>query len=71
MPSLSAAEVEVSAVSLRRVEFRTARAVDKGEQLCITYIPEGMSRSARRDRLAFAYGFECNCDLCREELELT
>ena len=55
---------------LRRVEFRTARAVDEGEQLCITYIPEGMPRSARQDRLAFAYGFDCNCDLCREELEL-
>ena len=55
---------------MRRVEFRTARAVDKGEQMCITYIPEGMPRSARQDRLAFAYGFDCECDLCREELEL-
>ena len=56
--------------SSRRVEYRTARAVDEGEQLCITYIPEGMPRSARQDRLAFAYGFDCKCDLCREEIEL-
>ena len=53
-----------------RVQFCAARDVDPGEQLCISYIAEGLPRSDRQERLAFAYGFECACELCREELEL-
>ena len=53
-----------------RVHFCAARDIDPGEQLCISYIAEGLPRAVRQERLAFAYGFECACELCKEELEL-
>lgn len=54
-----------------RVHFCAARDIGPAEQLCISYIAEGLPLSVRQERLAFAYGFECGCELCREEMELT
>ncbi|KAF2721744.1 SET domain-containing protein [Polychaeton citri CBS 116435] len=61
-------------VSKRRVrrewEFRAARAVEPGEELCITYLggdERDLSVEDRRSRLAEVWGFTCMCQRCIEE----
>ncbi len=46
-----------------------ARDIDPGEELTISYIDHEMGLSARQERLAFAYGFQCGCPKCSDELK--
>ncbi|GKT41620.1 putative protein phosphatase [Colletotrichum spaethianum] len=53
----------------RAWEFRAARDVRKGEQLCITYLggeEKKMSRDERMLTLRRNWGFECACKRCEE-----
>lgn len=54
----------------RTWQFRTAREVLDGEQLCITYLggdEKDMTVGERRQRLKGVWGFECMCERCRNE----
>lgn len=54
----------------RRWEFRAAREVVEGEQLCIAYLggdEDYLSVAERRKRLVATWGFECQCARCCEE----
>ena len=53
-----------------RVHFFAARDISPAEEVCISYIAEGMPLEMRRERLAFAYGFDCGCELCKEEADV-
>ncbi|KZL85579.1 protein lysine methyltransferase [Colletotrichum incanum] len=53
----------------RAWEFKTARNIGKGEQLCITYLggeERKMSRETRMLTLRRNWGFECGCKRCEE-----
>ena len=45
------------------------RHVFAGEELCISYINEDADVATRRQHLQWAYGFTCQCELCREQAE--
>jgi hypothetical protein len=50
--------------------FQTAREVEDGEQLCITYLggdEKDLTVTERRERLKGVWGFECMCERCRKE----
>lgn len=47
--------------------FTAARRIAAGEQLHITYTDVEQEADVRREYLAFAYGFTCQCVRCREE----
>ena len=49
--------------------FVTSRHVFAGEELCISYIIEDADVATRRQHLQWAYGFTCQCELCREQTE--
>jgi hypothetical protein len=54
----------------RTWQFRTAREVVEGEQLCITYLggdEKDLTVEERRQRLKGVWGFECMCERCRNE----
>ena len=54
----------------RTWQFRTAREVVEGEQLCITYLggdEKDLTVGERRQRLKGVWGFECMCERCRNE----
>lgn len=51
-------------------EFYTIRAVNEGEELCITYLggeEESLDVEERRKRLEVTWGFGCGCAKCLEE----
>jgi len=65
-------------VQKRRVgrawEFWTGRAVEKGEELSITYLggeEETLNVRERRERLEKTWGFVCGCRKCETEAVLT
>ena len=47
--------------------FRAARAIERNEPLTVAYVDVDVDVAARREKLAFAYGFECGCERCVEE----
>ena len=47
--------------------FRASRRVEANEPLTVAYVDVSRDVAARRERLAFAYGFECGCERCVEE----
>ena len=47
--------------------FRAARAIERDEPLTVAYVDVDVDVAARREKLAFAYGFECGCERCVEE----
>lgn len=47
-----------------RVRFTAARDIAEGEQLFTSYIDQNLSRGARREKLSWAYGFDCACPKC-------
>lgn len=54
----------------RQWEFKIAREVAAGEELCITYLggdEKDLTVKERRDRLKGVWGFECMCQRCRQE----
>lgn len=54
----------------RQWEFRTAREIADGEQLCITYLggdEKDLNVVERRERLRGVWGFTCMCDRCQKE----
>jgi SET and MYND domain-containing protein len=54
----------------RTWQFRTAREVVEGEELCITYLggdEKDLTVGERRQRLKGVWGFECMCERCRNE----
>ncbi|CCF34973.1 hypothetical protein CH063_00009 [Colletotrichum higginsianum] len=54
----------------RAWEFRAANNVEKGGELCITYLggeERKLSREARMLTLRRNWGFECQCKRCKEE----
>jgi len=64
-------------VQKRRVgrawEFWTARAIEEGEELCITYLggeEETLNVRERRERLGKTWGFVCGCGKCEGEAGL-
>jgi hypothetical protein len=64
LPSISKVRVG------RTWQFRTAREVVEGEQLCITYLggdEKDLTVEERRQRLKGVWGFECMCERCRNE----
>jgi hypothetical protein len=51
-------------------EFRASRAIEAGEECCITYLggdEKEMNVQERRQRLKVHWGFECLCLRCKEE----
>lgn len=51
-------------------EFKIARPVTEGEQLCISYLggdEKDMTLEERRARLQQSWGFECMCERCKQE----
>lgn len=52
-----------------RVTLRAARDIDRGEELHISYIDSNASFEERQQRLQFAYGFVCKCELCTAQSE--
>ncbi|PSN65195.1 SET domain-containing protein [Corynespora cassiicola Philippines] len=53
----------------RMWEFRTAKDIDKGEEMCITYLSgeeRKMSRGKRVALLKKNWGFQCGCQRCEE-----
>jgi len=59
--------VDVSWAIDSRASFRAARAIEKDEPLTVAYVDADAGVAARREKLAFAYGFECRCERCVEE----
>ena len=47
-----------------RVRFTAARDIAEGEQLFTSYIDQDAPRAARREKLSWAYGFDCACPKC-------
>ena len=47
--------------------FTAARHIARGEQLTVSYVDAGQGLAARRQALAWAYGFTCRCPRCVEE----
>jgi len=54
-----------------KITLAARRDIAAGEELTITYIDASEPAEERREALRFAYGFECRCAACVEELELT
>ena len=59
--------VEVSWARDATATFRASRRVEANEPLTVAYVDVSRDVAARRERLAFAYGFECGCERCVEE----
>jgi len=59
--------VEVSWARDATATFRASRRVEANEPLTVAYVDVSRDVAARRERLAFAYGFECQCERCVEE----
>jgi len=54
----------------RAWEFWTARPIEEGEELCITYLggeEETLNVRERRERLEKTWGFTCGCGKCERE----
>jgi len=45
-------------------EVRAIRNIDKGAELCISYIDLCLSRAERQNQLLTRYGFFCQCEAC-------
>ena len=59
--------VDVSWARDSTASFRAARAIAKDEPLTVAYVDADAGVAARREKLSFAYGFECRCERCVEE----
>jgi len=46
------------------IGFRALRNIAEGEELCITYTSEMMSRASRKSQLQESFGFDCHCAAC-------
>ena len=58
---------EVSWARDATATLRASRRVEANEPLTVAYVDVSRDVAARRERLAFAYGFECQCERCVEE----
>jgi len=52
-----------------RIEVRTLRRIEPGEEVCISYFPINAPLSARQQKLSDEYGFQCNDECWRCEVE--
>ena len=59
--------VDVSWARDATATFRAARAIERNEPLTVAYVDADAGVAARREKLAFAYGFDCDCERCVEE----
>lgn len=44
--------------------FRTLRAVQPDEELCVAYVDPALPDAERKQHLKWAYGFDCDCPRC-------
>uniref|UniRef100_A0A6B2L5J7 SET domain-containing protein n=1 Tax=Arcella intermedia TaxID=1963864 RepID=A0A6B2L5J7_9EUKA len=50
----------------RSVMLKALRPLQKGEELCISYIELGRNRASRRKDLKEGFNFDCECSLCSD-----
>jgi SET domain-containing protein len=51
--------------------LRARRSIAALEPLTITYLDSSLPVEFRRKKLLMGYGFDCNCELCEQQLKAT